>query len=140
MSWSEDKLCVSTACSVICSWLHNDAAIQEALSFLLTMLLVTTDEHMTVFLFCQLPRDPSSTNPEEPTAVGHCRILYTWTTSHFCTSSSLGSLLPWMTRALVSSGFSSLADIEGRPESSAPVTLVRPFRNISVHSDTHFRG
>ena len=56
------------------------------------------------------------------------------------TISSIVTLLSVRIMTLASSSFSSVVDVDGRPERSASITLVRPFLNISVHSYTLHRG
>ena len=54
--------------------------------------------------------------------------------------SSIVTLLSVRIMALASSSYSSVVDVDDRPERSASITLVRPFSNISVHSCTLLRG
>ena len=54
--------------------------------------------------------------------------------------SSIVTVLSVRIMVLASSSYSSLVDVDGRPERSASITRVRPFLNISIHSYTLRRG
>jgi len=53
---------------------------------------------------------------------------------------SIVTLLSARIMALASSSLSSVVYVDGRPERSASITLVRPFSNISIHPYTLLRG